>query len=88
MPFPKRYYHPGHLPFITSSTYHRANLFVSDRFRRDFVEVLRQLRPEAGFRLIGWVLMPEHFYLLLKPEPADSTSSIVQELKRRRPSAF
>jgi len=62
----------------------RAKLFASDHFRGDFVEVLRRLRQETGFRLIGWVLMPEHFHLLIKCEPADSISSILQELKRQR----
>ncbi|HXJ96309.1 MAG TPA: transposase [Terriglobia bacterium] len=33
--------------------------------------------------LIGWVLMPEHFHLLIKPEPSDSTSRWMQELKKR-----
>ena len=32
--------------------------------------------------LIGWVLMPDHFHLLIKPEPAESTSRIMQELKK------
>ncbi len=31
--------------------------------------------------LIGWVLRPEHFHLLLKPEPADATSRVVKRLK-------
>lgn len=48
-----------------------------------FVDVLRQLRQEKGFLLVGWVLMPEHFHLLIKPEPAGSTSSVMQELKKR-----
>ncbi len=38
---------------------------------------------EAGFLLIGWVLMLEHFHLLIKPEPAESTSGIMRELKKR-----
>jgi len=83
MPAHRRHFHPGQLQFITTSTYRRAKLFESDRFRRDFVEVLQQLRQEMGFRLIGWVLMPEHFHLLIKPEPAERTSGFMQELKKR-----
>ncbi len=79
----RRYFDPGQLQFITSSTYRRRKLFESRRFREDFVEVLRGLRQEMGFRLIGWVLMPEHFHLLLKPEPAEVTSRILQELKKQ-----
>jgi REP element-mobilizing transposase RayT len=80
MPTSKRHFAPGQLQFLTSSTYRRAKLFQSDRLRWSFVEVLGQLRTEMGFLLIGWVLMPDHFHLLIKPEPAASTSRFMQEL--------
>lgn len=77
----KRRYSPGQLQFITTSTYRRAPLFLSDRFRRCFVETLARVRQETKFLLIGWVLMPDHFHLLLKPESAEPTSLIVKRLK-------
>ena len=83
MPVSRRHFSPGQLQFITSSVYRRMKLFDSHRLRADFVEVLRQLRQETGFLLIGWVLMPEHFHLLIKPPPAESTSRLLQELKKR-----
>ena len=83
MPTSKRHFAPGQLQFLTSSTYRRAKLFESDRFRWSFVEVLGQLGIEMGFLLIGGVLMPDHFHLLIKPEPAASTSRFMQELKKR-----
>ena len=83
MPIYGRHFEPGQLQFITTSTYRRLKLFNSQRFRWVFVEVLRQLRQETGSLLIGWVLMPEHFHLLIKPEPAESTSSFMRELKKR-----
>jgi len=36
-----------------------------------------------SFLLFGWVLMPDHSHLLIKPEPAESTSRFMQELKKR-----
>ena len=81
MPFYRRYFHPGQLQFVTSSTYRRAPVFSSERFCRDFVAVLDELRQEMQFLLVGWVLMPDHFHLLIKPEPAESTSLILQRLK-------
>ena len=83
MPTHKRHFAPGQLQFLTSSTYHRGKLIESDRFRWSFVEVLGQLRLEMGFLLIGWVLMPDHFHLLIMPEPVASTSRFIQELKKR-----
>jgi hypothetical protein len=47
-----RYFEPGQLQFLTTSTYRRNPLFPSDRFRWYFEEVLRELRPETGFLLI------------------------------------
>jgi hypothetical protein len=57
-PYP-HYLAPGQLQFLTISTYRRNTLFAYDRFGRYLVEVLRELRPETGFLLTGWVLMPE-----------------------------
>ncbi|MFB3924392.1 MAG: transposase [Terriglobia bacterium] len=81
MPFYPRHYSPGQLQFITTSTYRRAPLFLSERFRRCFAETLNEVRAEMKFLLLGWVLMPEHFHLLLKPEAAEATSRIVKRLK-------
>ena len=73
MPFYKRWYSPGQLQFITSSTYRRAPLFHSERFCCCFVQRLEEVRQKFNFLLIGWVLMPEHFHLLLQPQPAAAT---------------
>jgi putative transposase len=83
MPVARRYFAPGQLQFITSSVYRCLKLFDSQRLRLMFVELLREYRQEKGFLLIGWVLMPEHFHLPIKPEPAESTSALMQELKKR-----
>ena len=79
----RRYFAPARLQFITSSAYGRLKLFDSYRLRLMFVGVLREYRQQLGFLLIGWVLMPEHFHFLIEPEPAESTSRLLQELKKR-----
>ncbi len=83
MPIYARHFVRGELQFITTSTYRRARLFTCQRFRGIFVEVLRQLRQETGFLLNGWVLMPDHFHLLIRPEPPAATVRFMQELKKR-----
>jgi hypothetical protein len=60
-------YELGQLQSITPSTYRRTKLFDGGRFRRSFVQVLRQLRQENAFLLIGGVFRPEPFCLLGKP---------------------
>ena len=81
MPYHKRRYSPGELQFITASTYRRAPLFLSERLCRCFVETLAHVRQAMKFLLTGWVLMPDHFHVLLKPEPAETTSLIAQRVK-------
>jgi len=78
MPVYGRHFEPGELQFITTSTYRRPQLFGSGRFRGTFVEVLREVRQQTGFLLIGWVLMPEHALPATRPPfgqfpPTDET---------------
>ena len=70
MPIYHRTYSPGGLQFITTSTYRRAPVFLSPPFCHYFVERLEEVRQKMHCLLIGWLLMPEHFHLLLKPQPA------------------
>ena len=81
MPYHKRQFTPGQLQFITASTYRRAPIFLSQRFCHCFVDTLAEARQTLGFQIIGWVLMPDHFHLLLRPNPSETTSLIVQRLK-------
>jgi putative transposase len=60
----QRIYGQGHLHFITFSCYQRRPLFKSARARDVFVQELGRIREEAGFRLLGYVVMPEHVHLL------------------------
>ncbi|HEY6270519.1 MAG TPA: transposase [Terriglobales bacterium] len=78
-----RFYDQNHLHFITTSTYHRARLFDAELFRNLFVHALGQARDSLAFRLIGYVVMPEHVHLLLWPAPEADPSRILQSLKVR-----
>lgn len=79
MPRPHRYYDENHLHYLTTSTYRRASIFDSKRFKRHFVATLGELRAELGFRIVGYVLMPEHFHLLLWPSAAANPSQTMQK---------
>jgi len=53
--------------FITASTFQRSNLFQSERMARLFVEVLLGYRGQGKYLLHEFVLMPDHFHLLITP---------------------
>ncbi len=53
--------------FLTCSCNQRLALFDDDAVKDEFVAVLALARERHAFRLIAWVLMPEHFHLLIVP---------------------
>ena len=77
------YYGLNHLHYLTKSTYRRARLYDSERFRNQWVATLGELRRELGFKIVGYVLMPEHFHALVWPTPEANPSQIMQKLEDR-----
>jgi putative transposase len=78
------YYGLNHLHYLTKSTYRRARLYDSERFRNQWVATLGELRQELGFKVVGYVLMPEHFHALFWPTPDANLPQIIQKLEDRR----
>ena len=74
----KRIHGFGHLHFITFSCYRRLPLLGSARSRNTFVETLGVVRDRCGFRLVGYVVMPEHVHILIS-EPRIGTHSTAMQ---------
>ena len=83
MPRQRHYYGLNHLHVLTASTDRRARVFDSERFKRQFITTLAELRAELGFRIVGYVLMPEHCHLLIWPSELANPSQIMQKLRER-----
>lgn len=77
-----RFYARGHLHFITLSCYRRRCLLGRVRARNMFVRVLREVRGRYHFRLVGYVVMPEHVHLLVSEPGKGTPSKVVQALKQ------
>jgi putative transposase len=58
----------------------RAAVFADDEDHRAFLEALALAQGRYPFRLLGYCLMTNHFHLLLRPEPGQSISRILQSL--------
>jgi putative transposase len=78
-----RYYGHHDLHFITSSCYDRQPQ-LGTALRRDlFLEILEETRRKYRFVVHGYVVMPEHFHLLItEPELCDP-SVVMKVLKHR-----
>ncbi len=77
----KRYYGKADLHFITFSCYRRLPLLKTARVRDLFVRELRKVRDEMGFRLVGYVVMPEHVHLLISEPKRGTPSTALHKLK-------
>ena len=78
---PERYYGSGDLHFITATCYHRRS-FLDTPARRDlFLHVLEAMRRRYRFVVLGYVVMPEHFHLLVSEPQRNTLSTVMQALK-------
>ena len=57
---------PGVLHHVTTRGIERRVIFVDDVDRRDFVDRLDRILPEAGMACFGWALMPNHVHLVVR----------------------
>jgi len=79
----RRFHASGQRHFITCSCYHRQP-FLGSSHRCDlFLTILNQVREQFDFIVWGYVVMPEHFHLLIS-EPAKKTvAAVMQVLKQK-----
>lgn len=79
----KRYYGQGHLHFITCSCYRRLPLLGGSRARNALVRILAEVRRKYRFRILGYVVMPEHVHLLVSEPAIGAPSTVMQVFKQR-----
>jgi putative transposase len=78
-----RYYGTHDLHFITSSCYRRRPELGSP-WRRDlFVKVLEEARRKYRFVVHGYVVMPEHFHVLISEPEVGDPSVVMKVIKER-----
>jgi putative transposase len=67
--------------FVTSSTAGKRNLLQSERSAKLFIEVLDHYRSERKYLLHSFVVMPDHFHLLITVGIGMSIERAVQLIK-------
>ena len=76
-----RYYGSGDFHFITCSCYERQPFLGTIRQRDLFLKVLEQVRGRYRVVVLGYVVMPEHFHLLINEPQRGTPSTVMQVLK-------
>lgn len=78
---PERRIHAPGTYFVTSRTWQSRRLFVKAEICSVFVEILKQYRDQGRYALHGFVLMPEHFHVLITPAGDVALERAVQFIK-------
>ena len=67
--------------FVTSTTWGRHRVLQSTRSAELFVRTLYEYRAQGKYRLHEFVVMPDHFHLILTPAPDKSLERALQYIK-------
>ncbi|MGE3107137.1 MAG: transposase [Phycisphaerales bacterium] len=62
--------------FLTFSCFGRLPLLKNPKIADEMAACLERARLRRGFRLIAWVIMPEHVHLLMVPKPVESDGRV------------
>jgi len=79
----ERWYGGHDLHFLTCSCYHRQPELRTAQRRDLFLRVLEQARLRYRFVVIGYVVMPEHFHLLITEPEVGDPSVVMKVIKER-----
>jgi len=79
----RRFYGRGDPHFVTFSCYRRLPLLGTVSARNRFVRILKEVRLRHAFKLLGYVVMPEHVHLLVSEPEKGTPSTVLQVLKQK-----
>jgi len=81
MPAMKRFHVEGHIYYITTNIYKRLPIFTHPSFIIPLYDSLHFYRHQYAFRLLGYVIMPDHIHLMLWPTSEVSVSDFMRDFK-------
>ncbi len=82
-----RFHIEGHVYYITTVTYNRLPIFTRPSFVIPLFDSLNFYRYKQSFKLLGYVIMPDHVHLLIWPFGEATVSNIMRDIKNSLPSA-
>jgi len=78
----KHFDHDGRARFITFCIHHQIPILTNDPFRQILVDSIDDVRRQDGFRLLAYIIMPEHVHLVIIPGDDTRAGTLVGEIKR------
>jgi putative transposase len=80
---PKRVYGKGQLHFLTCFCYLRQQKLAEEKHRNLFVQLLEEIRTKFRFGVVGYVVMLDHFHLLMVEPTIDTAANAIEMLLQR-----
>lgn len=78
----RRYYSPSAIVFITQVVEQRVPVFQHDDNLTLLRTTLHSVKELHAFTMLGYVFLPDHFHMLIRPAVQSNFSQIMQSLKR------
>ncbi len=76
-----RFHIDGHLYYITTVIYNRLPLFTRPAFIIPLLDSLNFYRYQHEFKLLGYVIMPDHLHLIVWPYGKSTVSDFMRDYK-------
>lgn len=76
-----RFHIDGHLYYITTVIYNRLPLFTRSAFVIPLLDSLNFYRYQYEFKLLGYVIMPDHLHLIVWPYGKSTVSDFMRDYK-------
>lgn len=71
-----------YLYFVTTAVVEYTKAFIKDIYFKEIIDNLNFYREKYGFKLIAYVIMPEHIHLVVLIKENTSISSIMRDFKK------
>ena len=81
--FREAVYGKCHLHLIACTCYQKQPKLAEEKHRDVFVRLLEELRVKFRFAVVGYVVMPDHFRLLMREPEIDTAANAVAMLQAR-----
>ena len=77
----RRYYIPGGAVFITQVVQYREPVFRDEKVVSLLREILDNVKVLHPFTMLGYVILPDHFHVIIQPTGESNFSDIMHSLK-------
>ncbi|MGH8015096.1 MAG: transposase, partial [Candidatus Zixiibacteriota bacterium] len=81
MPRLRHFDNTGTARFITFVCYRQQPSLTDDKAKAILARFIDEIRHKYGFRLMGYVFMPEHVHLVLHPIDGTPIGKVIREIK-------